>query len=101
MQKAIIIVVMAIAGCTPRDGESIRLAAQVQSCIAQGDEGRPVSVRVRIALADDGSVMLIEVKGRNADQALYDAQDAVMHAVQTCAPYNVKWPGEFEIVLTY
>lgn len=99
--SAIAIVVTALSGCSQPDEESLRLAEDVQRCIERTGEGAPISVPVRIALADDGSVALIEVKGRNADQAMYDAQYAVMRAVERCAPYDIGRTGEFEVVVTY
>jgi len=101
MRKTFLILLTAAVGCSRADQESIMLARAVQPCIERANAGAPVSIPVRIALADDGSVVLIEVKGRNGDQALYDAEDAVMRAVQKCSPYHLGQTGEFEIVVTY
>ena len=101
LHSAILIVATAFAGCSQASEESIRLAKEVQRCMKRGNDEAPVSVPVRIALTHDGAVTLVEVKGRDSDQRLYDAQDAIMRAIESCAPYHVGRSGEFEIVLTY
>lgn len=98
---ASLFVITLLPGCSQGDNESIKLAEQAQLCVERTAEGNSIAVPVRIALTDDGSVALVEVKGRNADQKYYDAADAVTRAVKKCAPYDVGRNGEFEITLTY
>lgn len=88
---------LAVAGCAPADEATQALARAAQECLEQTPSSGPT--RVRVVLAEDGSVAMTEVSGTGGGQAVHDAQMAAMRAIQACEPYDVGRAGEFDIVI--